>query len=395
MSFPPSCAQGLTAGPFFSTPEQRLALARERFFGAGERPTGLVPEPVLASWGRCRGAGLDPARWPGMSQLSALRLDSARRQARALCQAAEGPLRELATALQASPAAIGLTDGHGVVLDTAGSAQPLSPQSAEVGLRAGAEWSESALGTNAVALALAQGSAGQVRRGEHFYEAWGGCHDAAAPVLDVGGQVVGTVLLMTQAPAFGFDPVAVVSQYASAIENQLLRQQADVDALLEFQTSPDLLGTPLAALLGVDARGQILWLNGVARRLTGWEGGPLPSVQGLLGEAAGGPAAGGAVRPLCLPSGLTVWLRGSPRAAVPEAAPAPPEPELPGDEAAQASLRLADASRALIDQTLSACGGNVSLAAKRLGISRGRIYRHLQAQDKTATVPATAERNPS
>jgi hypothetical protein len=58
------------------------------------------------------------------------------------------------------------------------------------------------------------------------------------------------VLLMTQAPAFGFDPVAVVSQYASAIENQLLRQQADVDGLLEFQTSPDLLGTPLAALLG-------------------------------------------------------------------------------------------------------------------------------------------------
>lgn len=390
MSFPPPCAQGLTAGPFFSTPEQRLALARERFFGAGERPTGLVPEPVLASWGRCRGAGLDPMCWPGMHVLSPLRLDTARRQARALCQAAQGPLQELGTALQASPAAIGLTDGHGVVLDTVGSAQPLSAQDAEVGLRAGAEWSEAALGTNAVALALAQGSAGQVRRGEHFYEAWGACHDAAAPVLDVGGQVVGTVLLMTQAPAFGFDPVAVVSQYASAIENQLLRQQAAVDALLEFQTSPDLLGTPLAALLGVDARGQILWLNGVARRLTGWEGGPLPTVQGLLGEAAGG----GVVRPLCLPSGLTVWLRGSPRAAVPEAVPAPPEPELPGDEAAQASPRLADANRALIDQTLSACGGNVSLAAKRLGISRGRIYRHLQAQDKSA-VPATAERNPS
>jgi transcriptional regulator of acetoin/glycerol metabolism len=388
----PSCAQGLTAGPFFSTPEQRLALARERFFGAGERPTGLLPEPVLASWSRCLGAGRDPATWPGMVELSVLRLDSARRQARALCLAAQGPLRELAGALQASPVAIGLTDARGIVLQTAGAVAASPGLSGVPGLRAGADWSEAAQGTNAVALALAQGSALQVRRGEHFYEAWVDCHDAAAPVLDVRGQVVGTVLLMTQAPAFGFDPVAVVSQYASAIENQLLRQQADVDGLLEFQTSPDLLGTPLAALLGVDAQGQVCWLNGVARRLTGWEGGPLPTVQGLLGEAASWPPTEGEVRPLCLPSGLTVWLRSSLRSPEPGATQTPPAPQAPGDEVPLTSPRLADASRALIDQTLAACGGNVSLAAKRLGISRGRIYRHLQALDKT---PATAERNPS
>jgi len=351
-----------------------------------------VAEPVLASWGRCAGAGHDPAAWPGHVGLSALRLDSARRQARALCLAAHGPLQELAAALQASPAAIGLTDGRGVVLEAAG-AEAWAPPS-EVGLRAGTDWSEAALGTNAVALALAQGSAIQVRRGEHFYEAWGQCQDAAAPVLDVRGQLVGTVLLMTQAPAFGFDPVAVVSQYASAIENQLLRQQADVDGLLEFQTSPDLLGTPLAALLGVDAQGQVIWLNGVARRLTGWEGGPMPSVQGLLGEAAGWPAIEGTVRPLCLPNGLTVWLRSSLRPPAAGALAPPPAQDPPDEETALASPRLADASRALIDQTLAACGGNVSLAAKRLGISRGRIYRHLQAQDRTA-VPATSERNPS
>ena len=390
----PPCAQGLTAGPFFSTPEQRLALARERFFGAGERPTGLVPEPVLASWARCLGAGRDPAAWPGQMALSSLRLDTARRQARALCLAAQGPLRELAAALQASPAAIGLTDGRGVVLEAVGAVVSAPGAMDAPGLHAGADWSEAVLGTNAVALALAQGGALQVRRAEHFYEAWAGCHDAAAPVLDVRGQVVGTVLLMTLAPAFGFDPVAVVSQYASAIENQLLRQQADVDGLLEFQTSPDLLGTPLAALLGVDAQGQVCWLNGVARRLTGWEGGPLPTVQALLGEAVGWPPAEGGVRPLCLPSGLTVWLRSSLRAPEPDATQTSPAPDAPGDELPLASPRLADASRALIDQTLAACGGNVSLAAKRLGISRGRVYRHLQAQDKTA-VPATAERNAS
>ncbi|WP_022980157.1 helix-turn-helix domain-containing protein, partial [Ideonella sp. B508-1] len=339
-------------------------------------------------------AGRDPAAWPGRVALSGLRLDTARRQARALCLAAHGPLRELAAALQASPAAIGLTDGHGVVLEAAGAVVSAPGAMDAPGLHVGTDWSEAALGTNAVALALAQGSALQVRRAEHFYEAWAGCHGAAAPVLDVRGQVVGTLLLMTLAPAFGFDPVAVASQYASAIENQLLRQQADVDGLLEFQTSPDLLGTPLAALLGVDARGQVCWLNGVARRLTGWEGGALPTVQALLGEAVNWPATDGVIRPLCLPSGLTVWLRGSLRAPERAATPVIPRPEAADEEPLLASPRLADASRALIDQTLAACGGNVSLAAKRLGISRGRIYRHLQALDKPL-VPATAERNPS
>jgi transcriptional regulator of acetoin/glycerol metabolism len=122
-----------------------------------------------------------------MVELSVLRLDSARRQAGPVPGGA-GALRELAGALQASPVAIGLTDARGIVLQTAGAVAASSGLSGVPGLRAGADWSEAAQGTNAVALALAQGSALQVRRGEHFYEAWVDCHDAAAPVLDVRGR---------------------------------------------------------------------------------------------------------------------------------------------------------------------------------------------------------------
>jgi transcriptional regulator of acetoin/glycerol metabolism len=38
--------------------------------------------------------------------------------------------------------------------------------------------------------------------------------------------------------------------------------------------------------------------------------------------------------------------------------------------------------RELLNRTLQACDGNISETARRLGISRGRIYRHLaQVQD--------------
>jgi DNA-binding NtrC family response regulator len=49
-------------------------------------------------------------------------------------------------------------------------------------------------------------------------------------------------------------------------------------------------------------------------------------------------------------------------------------PSAPADDAAT----LAQLSRQLIEQTLAACGGNVSQAARRLGVSRGLLYRRLR-----------------
>ena len=48
-----------------------------------------------------------------------------------------------------------------------------------------------------------------------------------------------------------------------------------------------------------------------------------------------------------------------------------------GQVAPGTSLRRS--SRQLIVQTLQECGGNVSSAAKRLGVSRGLIYRNLKS----------------
>ena len=48
----------------------------------------------------------------------------------------------------------------------------------------------------------------------------------------------------------------------------------------------------------------------------------------------------------------------------------------PGD--VPAIGRLEDVERALIERTLEAAGGNISEAAKRLGVSRNTIYRKLR-----------------
>ncbi|NRF68872.1 hypothetical protein HLB44_17910 [Aquincola sp. S2] len=93
--------------------------------------------------------------------------------------------------------------------------------------------------------------------------------------------------------------------------------------------------------------------------------------------------------PQLLPNGLTVWLQAEFRplgdnddddtgvvtpaasAAAPAAEATAPASEPPGT--------LAQLSRQLVDQTLAACDGNVSRAARRLGVSRGLLYRRLRA----------------
>jgi DNA-binding NtrC family response regulator len=96
--------------------------------------------------------------------------------------------------------------------------------------------------------------------------------------------------------------------------------------------------------------------------------------------------------PLAVPHGLCLWARvrlpaGLRRlvpvaaATVAEAAVEPasaPALEPPAGAAAEAEApSLAAQERALIRRTLQDCRGNVSAAARRLGISRGRIYRQL------------------
>ena len=96
---------------------------------------------------------------------------------------------------------------------------------------------------------------------------------------------------------------------------------------------------------------------------------------------------------LRLPNGLTVWLAarmqardGAGSAVFRGLAPQPhalPPPAANGGPPATATLR--DTDRHLIERTVAGCGGNVSKAARTLGVSRGLVYRHLkQSHDAAA-----------
>ena len=105
-----------------------------------------------------------------------------------------------------------------------------------------------------------------------------------------------------------------------------------------------------------------------------------------------------------LPNGLGLWLRArlqahdglsgesivampasagrpiaalAPASGVPSTATSPASATTPLRDAAPAP-RLHDANRQLIASTLAACNGNITRAARRLGVSRGLLYRRLK-----------------
>jgi sigma-54 dependent transcriptional regulator, acetoin dehydrogenase operon transcriptional activator AcoR len=391
--------QDLPAQPFFQTPEQRAALARQRFFEEQQHPAGLVSEAVIRSWGRSRAQGHTAHKMPALDPVHRSALSAALARNRRLLDAAHGDLQQLEATLAGTASRLMLTDAAGVIVHVSRGTGDPQQKVLDAATRVGVNLAEGVLGTTAPGIVVHTGMACTVQGCEHFYDMFGSVRCAAAPIRDVHGRLVGVLDVSTEARGFGFDAAAVVGVYATSIENRLLQAQSDQHLVLHFQAAPALLGTPMEGLAGIDGEGQVVWLNATGHSLLG-----RPSRQGTGSVEEFFGTDLGRLVPMCgateaqrmqLPSGLGIWVRGTlgPRdgvdfrhavawsASPPAPAPEPQavaEPETPAAPAPATATSLADTQQRLIGEALLANGGNVARTARQLGVSRGLVYRHLR-----------------
>ena len=361
---------------FFTTPTQRIALARQQFFEEGQRPSGLVKEAVIQSWMRCNRAQAKPRDLIAFDIVTRSRLHSVMARNRQLLEASNQELASMETSLLSKAARIGVNI------------------------------SENMVGTTAPGVVAKTGQACSVTGAEHYYDCLHSFHCAAAPIRDIQGRLAAVLDLSIESRSFGFDAAAMVGLYATSIENRLLQTQSREHLVLHFQASAVLLGTPLEALAGISADGQLAWLNSVGTRLMGQlPEAPQRDVEALFGLSLVEMLRlirSEAAHPVRLPSGLGVWLQARLQAsdgvdfrhavslAPPEVlaqvtqsqpfeaqSPSPEMQPLPttGDD----ETTLNDHNRKLIESTLVECGGNISKAARQLRVSRGMLYRRLQS----------------
>ena len=378
-----------SAGPFFNTPGQRTRLARERFFEQGQRPTGMVAEAVIQSWTRCLGTGLQPHQRPEFEPVTRARAKAVLERGQPLLRCAAPELDQLEALLARTGCKTLLTDCDGIVLRATPAGSGAGALLDNIG-RVGVYLGEPNFGSTAPGISLSATQDCTVAGAEHYFGVLQSLYCVAAPVRDHLGRVAGVLDVSIEGRPFAFDALALVRLCTAGIENRLLSQQAGGQMVLSFQANPALLGTPLEGRAVVSDDGRVLGLNAAASRLLQLQaeggGADAESLLGLPPDALNRLRRSALPQSHHLPSGLRVWLQAERAAPAPESvALLAPQPQMqmqmqmqPQAQPAATVASLRDTGDQLITDTLRDCQGNITQAARRLGVSRGLLYRRLQ-----------------
>lgn len=286
---------------------------------------------LTASWRRSMiKHGLDPADSRRPERLSQAELTLRRETTIELMRVAGPQLDMLHNLVGTSGCNVLLTDAEGLVLDQRVS-EGDAEQFAEWGLCVGVDWSEPAQGTNGIGTCLAEGRQVTIHRDEHFHTRNIGMSCMDAPIWGPDGRLLAALDVSSaradQTERFNRLISAQVAQTAKAIEAMYFQACFPGARIVVASDATQ----DAAMLLAVDKDDLAIGATRAARRILGLE---------REGEIRPRPAAD---------------LLGR-------------DDDLTGFDKAE---------RAAVARALARANGNVSAAARALGIGRATMYRRM------------------
>lgn len=287
--------------------------------------------PIVASWARSMQMhGLDPARGAAHERLSERELAELIEALGPVLAAARPTVERLFSAVSDLGACVIVANAQGIPLLRYGR-RAQDGDFARVGLWTGTLWSEASAGTNGIGTCLAEGRPVVIHRDQHFLAANTGLTCASAPIHAAEGELVGVLDV-----SFAREPVG--SGVAGLVSHAVCEAARKVEADLFHARFPRarmvmVPGTErgIGALLAVDADDLVIGATRAARQHLG-----------LSGDLQRAP------RPLADVLGVD----------------AHDHPE--------------DGERAVLARALARAGGNMSAAARALGLSRATLHRKLR-----------------
>lgn len=287
---------------------------------------------LVASWRRSsRLHHLDPGGHAAPMRLTEAELQQARERIAPLLAAAQGAMDRLYQAVGAAGCCVLLADREGVPVDRRGTvADDATFQS--WGLWTGALWSEEHEGTNGIGTCLVEQRPLTIDRDQHFFARNTLLSCTAVPIYDHEAALAGVLDVSScradRTDAFASLIALAAGEAARRIEADLFRKVFVHARIVLTQAADGSCG----GLVAVDADDLVIGATRSAR-------------------LALGIAPGGALRPV-------------------------PAADLLGGDAARD--HLAGGQRAVLQRALLRAGGNVSAAAKALGVSRATLHRKLK-----------------
>ncbi len=304
----------------------------ETVFRTVESSSAPAVSQIAASWRRSiERHGLHPGEESAPDRLDAPELRQRRDRTGSLLQIAAPKLDQLFGLVGQSGCAVVLTDADGIVLDQRCSDAD-EGEFQTWGLAVGADWSEAAVGTNGVGTCIAEQRNVIIHQSEHFLARNAGLSCMDAPIFGPDGHLAGALDVSSarsdQTEAFNRLIAAMVTQTARQIEIDAFRAAFSGSRIV----FADKDATDSAMLLAVDGDDIVQGATRAARKAFGLN-------------------AFGRVAPL-------------------------PASDLLGREDGPTGFEKAE--RAAVMRALSRARGNVSEAARALGIGRATLYRRMK-----------------
>lgn len=295
-------------------------------------PSAAAHSSLAASWRRsAKRHGLDPAEVRASERLTEIDIGQRHEQLERFMRIATPRLDHLFALVGMSGCGVFLTDETGLVLDRrVGEADAAAFD--RWGLAVGTDWSEASEGTNGIGTCIAEMRRVIIHRDEHFFVRNIGMSCLDAPIFGPDGTLLAALDVSSarveQTEVNNRLIAATVAQAAQAIEADFFRASFP-DARIVMADND---GNDGSVLLAVDSDDLIVGATRAARRVFGME-------------------ATGALK---LRPAADILARGD-------------EPS--GFEKAE---------RAEVIRALARADGNVSKAARALGIGRATLYRHMR-----------------
>lgn len=233
-----------------------LRSVRTRFLEGYSVPGGVVPAVIQRSWQRSAALGVgrssaSASSGPSPSPVMASDcgdLPTLLARNAGLVRQSRPELAMLRGEAAAAGAILVLSDAAGMVLAAEGDSD-FARAAARLRLRPGANWSEAAVGTNAVGTALAERRPVAVRGAEHFLDRNGALSCAAAPIHGPDGTLLGALDMTGAAAAAHPHTLALVRLAVAQIEHRMFSDLPPEQTVLRLHRDPDLLGTVWEGIL--------------------------------------------------------------------------------------------------------------------------------------------------
>ncbi|MBP6500544.1 MAG: GAF domain-containing protein, partial [Thauera sp.] len=170
--------------------EDRVAVAREKFFSRGVLPEDDVSPLILRSWSRCRDSGLDPRTTRAVEVAGRGQLEESRNQSSRLLNLASGVMEHVFDQIRASGSMVILADLDGMIIHSLGD-PAFVDRAQRVALQPGARWDEASLGTNGIGTALLERTPVEVFGSEHYLDRNVFLSCCSSPIFDPQGELAG------------------------------------------------------------------------------------------------------------------------------------------------------------------------------------------------------------